>query len=47
MESKALEKSMATATVLAGGGLALNPSAISVARGRRAVVVEWEDLKPC
>ena len=46
MQSKALEKSMATAVVLAGG-LSLNSSAIAVASGRSAEVVEWEDLKPC
>ena len=47
MQSKALEKSMATAVVLAGGLFSLNPSAIAVASGRSAEVVECEDLKPC
>jgi len=47
MQSKALEKSMATAVVLAGGARRLNPSAMALVRGRRAEVVECEDLKPC
>ena len=47
MQSKALEKSMATAVVLAGGLFSLNPSAIAVASGRSAEVVECGDLKPC
>lgn len=47
MQSKALEKSIATAVVLAGGLRELNPSAIAADSGRSAVVVEWWDLKPC
>ena len=47
MQSKALEKSMATAVVLAGGLSSLNPSAIAADSGRSAVVVECLDLKPC
>ena len=47
MQSKALEKSMATAVVLAGGLELLKPSAIAVERGSSAEVVECEDLKPC
>ena len=47
MQSKALEKSIATAVVLAGGVDLLKTSAIAADSGRRAEVVEWEGLKPC
>ena len=45
MQWRALEKSMATAGVLAGGLFSLNPSAIAVTSGRSVEVVEWEGLK--
>ena len=47
MQSKALEKSMATAVVIAGGLSSLNPSAIAADSRRSDVVVECLDLKPC
>ena len=45
--SNALEKSIATATVLCGGWGWLNPKATLCERGRRAVVVERFVRKPC
>ena len=45
--SNALDISIATAIVLLGGFLALKPSEILVATGRRAVEVEWKGLNPC
>ena len=48
IQSKALEKSMATVVVRAGGGrLWLKPSAMVEAKRRRAEVVKWNGLNPC
>ena len=47
IQSKALEKSMAAARVLAGGSCLLKPMAILVESFRREEVVECMGLKPC
>ena len=46
-ESNALAKSMAMVAVLVAGLFWLNPVAIALETGSKAVVVECSGLKPC